>query len=631
MSLKRILAFSCAVLLFVNTSHAADSLDNTIVVTATRTQAKIATTPSKVNVITSKQLKDGEIIYIKDALKEIEGLSLTSNGAFGGQTSVYMRGLPTYYTKTLIDGIDVSDPSKTQPYYNFANLTPDGISRIEIVQGAQSGLYGSSAVGGVINIITKRGKGKPHLKYSQEVGSFDTYKESIESGGIVNNLSFYVNIMRFDTGGISKMDKLNTDNSYSRGDEDDSYHQTQFNTRLEYKFDNSLKIGTTILGYKTRNYMDYASPANDSADSNETPTAKSYRYETHFFMTKLYLEKELEDISIKPSIFYMQNLRYNKSIDPSWWYNKYFKSRKWGGSLLMTYKALKNTKITTDIDFKKYKVDISKDYSPPAIKKLKYNVGYFLEIEQSIKNLIIQATAREDHFSTFGNHFTYKLGANYLIDKTNTILKANYGTGFRAPSIYELYSSYGNENLNPEKSKNWDFGLVQTLPYKTNISITYFKNIIKDRIGFDMTTWKYTQKEGKTISDGFEIGIKSNPISFLIIGANYTYTASKDPDTGNQAKKIPLRVYAGYVTLKPIGNKLITTLNGRYIGKRYDDANHKHQTGKYAVFDFTVLYKPIKNLEVSVSAKNIFNRFYEEIYGYSTLPRSVFAKVSYKF
>lgn len=401
MKLKGLMAFGCAFLLFSNTSLANNNSDNTIVVTATRTQVKIAKTPSKVNLITSKQLKNKGAIYVKDALKDIEGLSLTSNGAFGGTTNVYMRGLSTCYTKILIDGIDVSDPSLTKPYYDLTNLTTDDISRIEIVQGAQSGLYGSSAIGGVINIITKKGRGKPHVKYTQGAGSFNTYKESLEASGKTNNISFYINVLRFDTGGISKMDKLNPDNSYSRGDEKDSYHQTAFDTKIEYIPDDSLKIGTLFKWYKTRNYLDYAWPANDSAASNKTPTARSYRNQTHFVLSKLYIHKDFGKLSIEPYIFYLQNFRYNKSIAPSWWYNKYFKSKRWGGSLLIDYKPLKRTKITSGVDFKKDWVNISKEYSPPAIKKLKYNIGAFVEVEQGIGNLILQGNAREDHSSTF--------------------------------------------------------------------------------------------------------------------------------------------------------------------------------------------------------------------------------------
>ncbi len=628
MKFKRVLALSCAALLLSSYAHAQN---NTIVVTATRTQTEILKTPSPVNVITQKQMQKQGTIFVKDALKYVPGVSVISNGAFGGKTSVYMMGLPNKYIKTLIDGIDVSDPSQPQPYYDFTNLLPDGINRIEIVQGAQSGLYGANAVGGVINIITKKGEGKPYAKYTQEFGSYNTYKESAETGGKIHNVSLYFSTLRLDTGGISKMDKYNPqDHSYSRGDEKDSYYQTALNTRLEYYFDDSMNIGTVLMWSKTRDYLDdsgWGNP-NDNSPSNKTPTAKSLRQINHFLLSKMYLNKSFNNLKIRLNIYYTQTFRYFKPSSIGW---KDYKGKRWGSNLIAVY-SLNKTKITVGFS---QKMDKYEDTTP--FKKLRYNYAGFGEILQSIGNLNLQATSREDDFKTFGKHFTYKLGANYLLPQTQTILKANFGTGFRAPSIFEMYApgwGISNTNLKPEKSKSWNLGLTQFFKYKTSINLLLFKNIINNLINYDFTkNWKivYYNAKGKTISDGFEIGLKSNPTEFLTVGANYTYTASKDSSTGEQAARIPLRVYTGYITVKPLGDKLTATLDGRYIGKRYDDSGHKHQTGKYAVFDFTLLYKPIKNLEASLTVKNIFDRFYEEVYGYSTLPRSVFATVSYKF
>ena len=639
MKIKKVLALGCALAMLNGYAHAQN---NVIVVTATRTQANILNTPSQVNVITQKQIKKEGVLFAKGALKYVPGISIVSNGAFGGTTTVFIRGLSSRYVKTLMDGVDVSDPTLIRPYYDFADLLPDDINRIEIVQGAQSGLYGANAVGGVINIITKRGKGKPHFTLSEQAGSYSTFKESAEAGGVLNRLSFYINALRLDTDGISKMDKYNPgDHSYSKGDEDDSYHQTALSTRLEYELGSLSKLGLVLKWYKTRNYLDngwYVTPdyhyyPDDSAPSNNTPTAKSLRVIKHFLLSKLYLSKQFGNFKLNLNTFYTQTFRYFKSA-PGW--NDY-KGRRWGSNIQMTYKINK-TKITAGVSGK---MDKYEDSSP--FKKLRYNYAGFLELLQRIENLKLQATAREDDFKTFGKHFTYRLGANYLLEKTHTILKANFGTGFRAPSIYELYappipSWYflgGNRDLDPEKAKSWDFGFIQLMPHDITISFTYFKNIIKDRIVYytDYTTWQSTYKnaKGKTVTDGFELGFKAKATKFLTVGANYTYTASKDPETGMQAARVPLRTYTGFVTLSALNKKLNATLTGRYIGKRYDDRKHLHQTGKYAVFDFTANYKINRNLSTSLTIKNIFDRFHEEIYGYSTLPRSVFATVSYRF
>ncbi len=638
MKTKKLFSIICAVAIAtgLSTVAKADTNNDTIVITATRTEAKALTTSSQVNVITSKQIKEKGITFIQNALKYVPGISTASNGAFGGQTTIYMRGLGNGYISTLLDGVQIYDTTGTKQSINYSNFFGSDVSRIEIVQGSQSGLYGSNAIAGVINIITKKGKGKPHFSLSQQIGSFNTFKETTTFSGERNNLSFFIQAVRFDTKGISKTDKKNPDGSYSKGDEKDSYHKTALFTRFEHStIHRKAKFGIILKVSHTRNYLDYyaGSYPNDNDQSNTTPTGKSYRENVDFLFAKTYSKIKLNNILIKPSVYFFKNYRYQYSI-PSNWYNKFFKSRLWGTINTITIKPLKGTLLTTGGEFRRESAFVG-DYpnsNSGGFKKLKNNWAFFGELQQKISYLNIQATAREDHFQTFGNHFTYKIGINYLVTKTNTILKANYGTGFRAPSMYELYSSYGNPDLKPEKSKSWSFGFSQFLLKNTNkvsLEITYFKNIVKNRIGWSGSS--YNQIPGKTVNNGIEYFLKAKPFNFLETGLNYTYTKSKNPDTGKQTARIPLRVYTGYITVKALNNKLTATVDGRYIGKRYNDNNHTHQTGKYAVFDFTALYKPTKRLELSLTVKNIFNRFYEEVYGYSTLPRSAFATVSYTF
>ncbi len=134
--------------------------DENVVVTASRTQTQIAQTPSFTQVITQKQIEDSGSMFAQDALNGLPGISIVSNGPFGGQTSFYMRGLSSYYTKYLMDGVNIGDPSQPQTFFNMSSLLPYNLERIEIVQGSQSGLYGADAIAGVINFITKKGEGK---------------------------------------------------------------------------------------------------------------------------------------------------------------------------------------------------------------------------------------------------------------------------------------------------------------------------------------------------------------------------------------------------------------------------------------------------------------------------------------
>ncbi len=608
-------------------------------VTATLNEVSSEKTPSYTTVITNKEIKHSGAIFAKGVLAISPGVSVSYNGEFGGATSVYIRGLKSYYTKYLMDGVDISDPSLPQPYFDFSDLSTDNLSRIEIVQGSQSGLYGPSAVAGVINILTKTGKGKPSASYRQLVGSFHTYGEYLDFQGKTHNLSFYLGVSRFDTAGISKMNKLQN-GTYTYGDEKDSYHRTSVYSRLEYSKRNT-KLGSIVYIYKARNYLDDGWSKwvpDDAAPGNLTPQAKSYRVLPKFLMSKVYAGIKAGNISIKPSLYYVETDRYSKSIPFS---NDYqYTGKRMGGSTVLVCR-IKNAITTLGISYTKnlYWSDFGTGAS-----KSDYNVGEFAELFQPAGNLNIQVILRNDYFSSFGSHQTGKAGVSYLIASTNTILKANYGTGFRAPSLYELYAppitffwfTGGNNKLKPEQSRSWDFGLTQYLfGRKLRASATFFKTIISDRIIYytNPTTWKstYENVQGNTVSQGMEGNIVIHPVGPVEINLTATYTDSKDPKNGKQAGHIPYFTASGFVTYTALKSRLTMTLNGKYVGTEYDSRNHNHQIGRYAVFNFNTSYKLTSNLETTLTVDNIFNRFYQEAYGYSTLPRSVFATVSYKF
>ncbi len=615
-----------------------------VVVTPTRNITAVSQTPSSVYVVTAKELKERGFVYVKNALKYISGISVVSNGAFGGLTAVSVRGLPSYYTKIMIDGVDVSDPSNPQPYFNLANLTVNDIERIEIVEGAQSGLYGANAIGGVINIITKKGKGKPVFRYSQLAGSYRTFGESASSSGSYDRISFYLNIHRFDTNGISKMDKYNPDdNSYSRGDEKDSYHKTDFYSDIEYSFSENFKLGALVKLYKTQNYLDngwyvtsdYRYLPDDASESNNTPQAKSLRVHEHFALSKIYASANYAGMTLKFDAYYYQHFRYYKSAPPYW---LDYKGKRWGSSFVGSYKK-GGFVFTGGVEQKMDKYEDSSGF-----RKLRYNYAAFLEAQHSFGGFTLQAVGREDKYKTFGRHFTYKLGLSYSLKGAGTTFKANYSTGFRAPSIWELYAPAnpswyflgGNRDLKPEKAKSWDFGVEQGFYNRRIVAgVTYFKSIVKDRIAYstDPTTWKSTYENirGKTVAHGVEVNLRVKPFRAVEAGVNYTYTRSRNPDTGKQSARIPYRTVTGYVTFKGLNNRLSATIDGRYIGKRYDDKNNTIQTGKYAVFDFTAVYRLNKSLEASLIVKNIFDRFYQEVYGYSTPGRSAFFRLTLTF
>jgi len=337
--------------------------NNNIVVTASRIKSTIMSSPSYIQVITQKDIKNQGALFTQNLLNNLSGVSVVSNGPFGGLTSFYMLGLPSYYTKYLMDGINIGNPSFTQIFYNFAYLTPSSIHRIEVVQGTQSGLYGADAIAGVVNIITKKGEGKPHFEYIQTYGSFGTLQENLTYSGKVNNLSFYLNGSRFDTGGTSKTNSYESQTkTYSQGTTADAFHETAFNARLEYDRP-SVKVGAIFNFKKIQDYIDQYDPdlsvPNDLSWINTTYPGKNYRKDQGSYIAKIYCKRNFGNIHLNLNIYdvtslrsYIDNYSYPyPAITPpasaSLFYNDKFKGYRYGGNITTDYKFNKNLKIVT--------------------------------------------------------------------------------------------------------------------------------------------------------------------------------------------------------------------------------------------------------------------------------------------
>jgi vitamin B12 transporter len=197
-----------------------------VIVTATKTEQSQGEVGSSTTVITAEDLKKTGKKSVGEVLRDVPGVAVMQNGAFGGSTSVYLRGSKPGHTLVLIDGVEVNDPISTDRSFDFAHFTTDNIERIEVVSGPQSTLYGSDAMGGVINIITKKGKGRPKFELSSEGGSHQTFRESIGFGGGTEKLNYSISALRLDSEGISKA---------IDGSEEDGYENTTISSKTGYR------------------------------------------------------------------------------------------------------------------------------------------------------------------------------------------------------------------------------------------------------------------------------------------------------------------------------------------------------------------------------------------------------------
>jgi vitamin B12 transporter len=223
-----------------------------VVVTASRIEENIDETGSAVSIVTAEDIKQSGATQVKEVLREVTGIDVVSTGAFGGTSSLYMRGANPNHTRMMIDGVKVYDPIRSDGAFNFANLTANNIERIEVIRGGQSSVWGSSAMGGVINIITKKGQEDSEISAKFEGGSHDTYSETVNASGLIGALSYATSFTRTDSEGISK-----AGNRYGNHEED-GYQNTSFSGRFNYKVSDDIDIGLITRYTNTRFEFDDA-------------------------------------------------------------------------------------------------------------------------------------------------------------------------------------------------------------------------------------------------------------------------------------------------------------------------------------------------------------------------------------
>ena len=254
--MQKIIASSILLMGFNAQSHAQNKLPNdaielpNVVVTATRTETPETEIGSAITVVTAKDIADKNINNVADALRTVPGLDVVRAGAVGQQTSVFMRGANSNHTLVLVDGVEMNDPSSPTGAFDFAFLQTDNIERIEVVRGAASAAFGSDAIGGVINIITKKGTGKTKLTAVAEGGSYGTWKTGGNISGGTDRVNYSFDASRLETAGFSSADK-NLGNVLPNG-----YRNTNLSGRGGFKVNEALDLGVTLRYGEGKSFLD---------------------------------------------------------------------------------------------------------------------------------------------------------------------------------------------------------------------------------------------------------------------------------------------------------------------------------------------------------------------------------------
>ena len=553
-----------------------------------------------VTIFSGKELDYLKFAGLKAILNQSPGILVLSAGNPGQFAYTFARGAAVNQMLFLVDGCKLFDPSSSLGG-NFSFLSPQVIQKIEIIRGPLSNLYGSNAMGGVVNLITKKSDG---LDFSLARGSHDTYEGDFNWGGKKSAFNFSLNghFLNYSDGLLN--DKLQKQGFSFHS----AYEKANLNLGI-YLFGNLVNSGIPInLGLPT--------PERHYWQKNLLLSAPfSYRFEEHF------------DIESKISLHWNQ---YEFS-DPNDTWNSFYANQSFVSALTAKLNALfwDKLKIMAGIDYSLQKID-NQSNDELLLKEAKTNIfSHFLSVNADLNKFLLSASLRLDKYKNLKTVVSPHLGVSFNL-LPNLKIRTSYAQSFRAPTLPELLNPYwGNAALVPETGKSLEFGIdfyLQSLA----MGITYFDSQYLNLIGYNPITWKFVNIN-EALSKGIELSVKKALLKHWQWGLAYTYLKTRDMQYNRELLRRPRHTFSSQLTYQSA--KFDIFIEMVYVGRRldYDELvwsvaeNPAFNTFSF-VFNFPVTDKITWFLNVS----NAFNRHFEEILGYPAPLRRILVGIKYQ-
>jgi vitamin B12 transporter len=603
-----------------------------VVVSATRIETPINQVGSSVTVITDAEIERNQGRSLPDVLQTVPGLNIVQTGGPGGKTSVFMRGSNSNHTKVLIDGIDANDPSQ-DGVFDFGQVLTADIARVEVLRGPQSSLYGSDALGGVINIVTKKGEGPPRFSGTLEGGSFDTFNQSASASGSISRFNYSFNIAHFlvDDTPVTPLDLLPP----GRERINDSYENTTLSTRMGADLTDSF--GLDVVSRYTDSTLFFT--GDDFSVFPSVPAAKQSEQDAQQVFTRGQAHLTLFDGAFKNTAgvgytYYRTEIQVPDigfGLPPPNLNRGDRIKFDWQGNIALTehHALLLGVEDQEDRLLE----------SPISVEN--GNVAGFAELQSEIvHDLFSAASVRYDENERFGGKATWRIAPAYLVPKIGTKLKASYGTGFKAPSLTQLFVSFpafnffANPNLRPEESEGYDFGFEQPLIQdRVRFGATYFHNEIKNLINAN-ATFTSLENVGRATTDGAEVFASLSLTDRFKFRADYTYTDATDDATGLELLRRPKHRASFNAGWRPI-DRLSLSATLLYVGSQVDGNRsfsiQRLNTDPYFVVNVAAEYDLGKGVTLFARAENLFDRRYEDPTGFQRPGFGFFAGVRVSF
>jgi len=621
------LLFLCSFLLLPMDLRGAEVPEPTlppVFVTSTRTETPLQQVTTSASVVTTKDIQDQQAELVLETLRRVPGVDVVQSGSNGTNATIFIRGSESDHVLVLVDGVEVN--STTLGAFNFAHLTTDNIERIEVLRGAGGTLYGSQAIGGVINIITKKGQGPLEAGLSLEGGNGWTNRQALTLKGAAGNLGYSFSGSHLASQGFRSVN--------------DDYRNLASSGRLDYQATEDAKLTGIFQFIKTNvglfNNNNFASQPDPNAREAGTQYLAKGEWQQKILPNwdyrisgSMFKEHFTDTDDVDSCVFFDSPCDFSRTHD-------IFRTRIDTGELQTNYRFKDWSTTTFGSQYQRRSADTS-----GGIDKAIRNLSYYLQEQLQFldERLITVSGIRLDDNQSFGTAWTPSFSTAYTFRETGTKLKAGYAKGFKAPTLNDLFfppafgcPAFGNPNLKPERSWELNTGVEQDLlTERVKVGVTYFHREVKDLIegqpipGDPLGCFR-AQNVGTARFDGVEWGMSIKLLTSLDLKANYTYL---DWDTADG--RLPRRSRnRGNVTLNYVHEKWNVNLSANLVGRR-DDFRAASPFGDitkpgYAIFNLASYYTlpwrvpAVKDLTLFGRVENLFNRKYEEIDGFRAPP-----------
>jgi vitamin B12 transporter len=604
-----------------------------VVSTANRTDTPIEQVGSSITVVTRQELERDQIRIVSDALRRVPGLAVNRTGGAGGLTQVRIRGSEGNQTKVLIDGIEVNDPASGSEF-DFANMLAADVERIEVLRGPQSVLYGSDAVGGVVNIITRPAGGARRTAASVEGGSYGTGQVNASTlGGVAGDRFRYLfSATRFHTDGVSAADRfLNRNNK-----EEDAYDNTTAFAKIGATPVEKLDID--LVGRFTHAHRegDRFVGGLGAIDGKEDSTTNQ-----RFGRAQATL-KLLDDR-------WVQRLGFSGGDTKTNYFSDGPQSSKFEG---YRKKADYQSDFTFDTDLAlpaAHTLSFGSEYlNDTALSRSSFSSFDKALETQSVWGLY-QVGLAEQFFFTGGARFddgdmfedatTYRMTAAWKVFGTGAKLRGSYGTGVKNPTLFELYgftpTFRPNPDLKPEFGRGWDIGAdYELLGGRIALGATYFEQRIRDLIAGAGNT--SINLPGVSRARGVELTARLGIMRDLDLIGAYTFTSTRDPQ-GSELVRRPKHVASANLVHRFLDDRGTASLGVVYNGAMDDftfDASFNRSIVRldaYTLVNLAAAYRVSEHLEVFGRVENLLNEHYEEVFTYGAVGRGAYCGLRVSF